>query len=137
LRNASAQRLSPEATKDVLARTVRQYLELFQSTNIVALAFPSQVVPAPLINVHEDKMGQKIPVDGKWVDEFELVLSNTRWGATLGAPSLNVPAGLTSGLPVGLLLQGPPGEDARILGLGIAVENVLGPIPPPPPHTAT
>jgi hypothetical protein len=33
---------------------------------------------------------------------------------------------------VGLALEGLPGTDARILGLGIAVENVLGPLPAPP-----
>jgi len=76
-------------------------------------------------------LGQKIPINGKWVDELQLILSTTNWGARIGAPSLSVPAGLGAGLPVGLMLQGIPGADPQILGLGVAVEAVLGPIPPP------
>ena len=130
--HSPAPEFSPAARKEALERTARDYVDVFQSNNLVALAFPSQVMVAPLINIHEDMVGQKILVNGEWVDEFELILSNTLWGATLGAPSLNIPVGLVSGLPVGLLLQGAPGDDPRILGLGVAIENVIGPLPPPP-----
>ena len=36
-------------------------------------------------------------------------------------------------LPVGLALDVLPGDDSRLLGLRIAVENVLGPVAPPMP----
>ena len=62
--------LSPAARKEALERTARQYADVFQSNDIVALAFPSQVMVAPLINIHEDMVGQKILVNGDWVDEF-------------------------------------------------------------------
>jgi mandelamide amidase len=44
-----------------------------------------------------------------------------------------VPAGLgpTTGLPVGLALDGPRGSDARLLALGLAIERLLGRTPPP------
>jgi mandelamide amidase len=43
-----------------------------------------------------------------------------------------LPAGLSQqGLPVGLELDGLAGHDSELLGLGIAVERVLGPLPPP------
>lgn len=122
---------SSDTTKQILLDKAHQYREVFRVHGITALAFPSQVIPAPLINVHEDLPGQEILVDGEWADELDLLLSNTRWGASLGAPSLSVPAGLASGLPVGLSLQGTPGDDVRILAVGIAVENVLGPLMPP------
>jgi mandelamide amidase len=50
-----------------------------------------------------------------------------------GIPSLALPAGLgpTTGLPVGLSLDGPVGTDRRILALGMAIEQVLGRLPPP------
>jgi mandelamide amidase len=45
---------------------------------------------------------------------------------------LSIPAGLTrDGLPVGLEIDGLPGEDDRLLSLGMAIEAVLGPLPPP------
>ena len=34
-------------------------------------------------------------------------------------------------LPVGLELDAPPGNDRALLGLGIAVQEVIGLIPPP------
>jgi mandelamide amidase len=35
------------------------------------------------------------------------------------------------GLPVSLELDGPAGTDRKILGIGLAVEQVLGHLPPP------
>ena len=88
-----------------------------------------------MINVNGDTPGQKIRVNGQWVDEASYIWSMQFWSARLGVPSLSVPSGLTAGLPVGLLLQGEAGSDSRILGLGIAVENVLGPLAAPRPRT--
>jgi indoleacetamide hydrolase len=45
---------------------------------------------------------------------------------------LSIPAGLTSdGLPAGFEIDGLPGEDNQLLRLGMAIEAVLGPLPPP------
>jgi indoleacetamide hydrolase len=47
-------------------------------------------------------------------------------------PTTIAPAGLTaSGLPVGLELDGPLGSDVRLLGIGLSVEALLGPVPAP------
>jgi mandelamide amidase len=35
------------------------------------------------------------------------------------------------GLPVGLELDGPLGSDRRLLAIGVAFEQLLGPLPPP------
>ena len=46
---------------------------------------------------------------------------------SLGIWVTPVPAGLTAQeLPVGLELDGLPGDDEALLGLGVAVEQVLG-----------
>jgi Asp-tRNA(Asn)/Glu-tRNA(Gln) amidotransferase A subunit family amidase len=43
-----------------------------------------------------------------------------------------MPAGLTTnGLPVGLELDGLPGNDEALLGLGLSVEATLGRLPAP------
>ncbi len=54
-------------------------------------------------------------------------------GSNAGIPGLTIPAGLgsSSGLPVGISLDGPRGSDLRLLAIGIAIERVLGRTPPP------
>jgi Asp-tRNA(Asn)/Glu-tRNA(Gln) amidotransferase A subunit family amidase len=123
--------LSAEESNAILAQVIRDYAAVFQSNDIIALAFPSVLCAPPLINVNGDTPGQKIRVNGQWVDEASYIWSMLFWSARMGVPSLSMPAGLVSGLPVGLLLQGMPGSDSPLLGLGIAVEKVLGPLPPP------
>jgi len=49
----------------------------------------------------------------------------------LGAAALSIPVGLSQGLPVGLELDALPGNDSELLGLGIAIQAVVGRIPPP------
>ena len=58
---------------------------------------------------------------------------NTEPGSNAGIPGLTVPAGLgpSTGLPVGLSLDGPRGSDERLLAIGMAIERGLGRIPPP------
>ncbi|HEX7114555.1 MAG TPA: amidase family protein [Steroidobacter sp.] len=123
--------VAPEEAKRMFAEAARAHSDLFQRSNISALAFPTVPIVAPLINVNGDTPGQKILVNGRWVDELTIILTNSVIGARLGAPALSLPAGLAGGLPVGLELEGLPGDDARILGIGMAIEKILGPLPPP------
>jgi len=48
-------------------------------------------------------------------------------------PGLTIPAGLrpTTGMPVGLSLDGLRDSDERLLAIGMAIEQVLGRTPPP------
>jgi mandelamide amidase len=49
-----------------------------------------------------------------------------------------LPAGLTpSGLPVALEFDGAAGSDRSVLALGLALETVLGKLPPPPTPART
>jgi mandelamide amidase len=66
------------------------------------------------------------------VDEFGTYIRNTDPGSNAGIPGLSIPAGLTSGgLPVGLELDGPLGSDDKLLGIGMAVEALLGSLSAP------
>jgi len=68
---------------------------------------------------------QKVPV-------FFVFIANTDPGSNAGIPGLSLPLGLTSdGLPVGVALDGPAGSDRRLLGIGLALEKVLKPVPAP------
>ena len=67
------------------------------------------------------------------LETFLLFIRNTDPGSNAGIPGLTIPAGLgpTTSLPVGLSLDGPRGSDARLLAIGMAIEQLLGPTPPP------
>jgi Asp-tRNA(Asn)/Glu-tRNA(Gln) amidotransferase A subunit family amidase len=71
--------------------------------------------------------------DASSLPTFFLFIRNTDPGSNAGIPGLTIPAGLgpTTGLPVGISLEGPRGSDERLLALGIAIEDVLGRTPPP------
>ena len=48
-------------------------------------------------------------------------------------PGLSIPIGLSAGgLPVGLELDGLPGSDRQLLAIGLALETLFPPLPPPP-----
>ena len=69
---------------------------------------------------------------GPPVDVFATFIRNTDPGSNAGIPGLSLPAGLTAaGLPVGIEIDGPVGSDARLLAIGLAFEQVLGPVPAP------
>ena len=68
----------------MLTQAVRQYASVFQSNGIVALAFPSVLCPPPLINCNGDTPGQKIRVNGKWVDEASYIWGMLFWSARNG-----------------------------------------------------
>ena len=67
------------------------------------------------------------------LETFLRFIRNTDPGSNAGIPGLTIPAGLgpSTGLPVGLSLDGPRGSDARLLALGLAIEQLLGRTPPP------
>ncbi len=124
-------KLSDAEARATLTATLQGYEALFKTNGIVAVLSPTMTVPSPPLAAGVESMDQKVMVNGKPLTEVEVIVKNIFWGPRLGVPGLNVPAGLARGLPVGLALEGLPGSDIRILGLGIAVENVLGPLPGP------
>jgi len=107
-----------------LRQTMRNY---FEENRLDAMIFPATQIAAPPIGQDFD-----VQLNGETV-AFEPVISrNISPGSTAGLPGLVVPAALNSdGLPVSLEIDGPAGSDRKILAIGLAVEQVLGHIPPP------
>ncbi len=61
-----------------------------------------------------------------------VISRNISPGSTSGIPGIVVPADLNDeGLPVSLELDAPAGNDRHLLGIGLAIESVLGHLPPP------
>ena len=112
-----------EAAIKVHRPALRQhYADTFARYRIEALVFPT----TPHVAI----------VQGPGASSLEnllLFIRNTDPGSNAGIPGLSLPAGLSaSGLPVGIELDGPEHSDRRLLALGMAIEQVLGPTPPPP-----
>jgi mandelamide amidase len=116
-----------EAVETHLPRLRQLYADAFAERQLDALIFPTTPLPAqPLEQSIETKL------NGKTVSTFFTFLANTRPSAFVHLPGLALPMGMTAdGLPVGIELDGPAGTDRRLLSIGLALESVLGPVPPP------
>jgi mandelamide amidase len=107
------------------------YEAYFRDNNLDGMLFPTTIAPAPAIDT-ERGSGEMAINGGTPVPTFETMIRNTDPGSNAGIPGLSLFAGMTAGgLPVGLEIDGPIGSDAKLLGLGLAIEAVLGSAPPP------
>jgi Asp-tRNA(Asn)/Glu-tRNA(Gln) amidotransferase A subunit family amidase len=117
--------LKARATMDALGA---QYQDACRQQNIVAIAFPTLAIPAP---PQGEVFPLQIEINGRNYPNT-VINRNMIICRLCRAPGLSIPAGLTpDGLPAGLELDGLPGEDSLLLSIGMAVEEVLGPVPPP------
>lgn len=127
----------PEATYQA-ARDVhrpamqRLFANAFARHDIAAILFPTTLTVAPLIGQAETVVGKGVAMPFSTA-----VARNITPGSTAGLPGLVLPTGLApdSGLPLSLELDGPTGEDRRLLAVGLAIEAVLG--RPPAPRLAS
>jgi indoleacetamide hydrolase len=103
------------------------YEAYFREFDVAALVFPTTRLPARPIG-----QDATVEINSQLVPTFRVYIHNTAPGGNTGIPGLSIPAGLTSdGLPIGLELDGPAGSDRTLLAIGLAVEEVLGPLPAP------
>jgi len=100
----------------------RHFAETFQRARIDALIAPT----TPRVAVEQGPPASSL-------ETFLLFIRNTDPGSNAGIPGVTIPAGLgpTTGLPIGISLDGPRGSDTRLLAIGMAIENLLGRTPPP------
>jgi Asp-tRNA(Asn)/Glu-tRNA(Gln) amidotransferase A subunit family amidase len=121
-----------KARGETLPQLLREYEAVFRSNGVVALAYPTEPIVAPLILEDGDRGEATIELNGRQVNRSLQLIRNTRQTGGLGLPGVAVPAGLSAqGLPVGLELDGLPRSDAALLGVGMALERALGPLPGP------
>jgi indoleacetamide hydrolase len=109
----------------------KMYEAYFRDNNLDAILFPTTIAPAPLIDLVKGS-GEISINGGAPVPTFDTMIRNTDPGSNAGIPGLSLFAGMTpGGLPVGLEIDGPVGSDAKLLGLGLSIEAILGSAPPP------
>jgi len=107
------------------------YARHFAEHALDAILFPT--TPLPAVPIDPVAGSGTVSIDGgPPVDTFGTFIRNTDPGSNAGIPGLSIPAGLTAGgLPVGIEIDGPVGSDRRLLGIGLSIEALLGPLPPP------
>lgn len=100
---------------------MKLYADTFANHRLDALIFPTVPKVAPSAHAESSSLAN-----------FLLFIQNTDPGSNAGIPGIQVPMGLgaASKLPVGLELDGPSGSDRRLIAIGIAIEALLGRIPP-------
>jgi Asp-tRNA(Asn)/Glu-tRNA(Gln) amidotransferase A subunit family amidase len=98
------------------------YRDTFANNHLDAIVFPT--VPKVAVAANPDASS---------LANFGLYIQNTDPGSDAGVPGIQIPIalGAASKLPVGMELDGPSGSDRRLLAIGLALEKLLGRIPPP------
>jgi len=132
-----AGRVFPSVDEQVQALNAakQRYADIYRRHDVRAIAFPTIPIVAPPLRAGGPKepLGELMTIKGKPIEEGRVVPQNTFIAPRLGAPALSLPVGLSQGLPVALELDALPGRDSELLGLGIAVQAIVGIIPPPSP----
>jgi mandelamide amidase len=116
------------AARDVARPALQQAMAAwFAEHRIDAMLLPATMVAATPIGDQSN-----IEIGGLSVSFTTAIARNISPASTLGLPALVLPCGLTAGgLPLAIELDGPAGDDRRLLAIGMAVEAVLGPLPAP------
>ncbi|MEN9629729.1 MAG: hypothetical protein RJA10_2956 [Pseudomonadota bacterium] len=98
------------------------YADTFKAHRLDGIVFPT----VPKVAMAANAESSSVPV-------FMGVIQNTDPGSNAGVPGLQLPVALGAGskLPVGLEIDGPAGSDRRLVAIGLALQSLLGRLPPP------
>lgn len=101
--------------------------DCFSENRLDGLVFPTTILPAAPIG--DDEMTE---LNCEQVPTFPTFIHNTDPGSIAGIPGISIPAGVTStGLPVGIEIDGPAGSDRHLLAVAALLERAMPPIPRP------
>jgi mandelamide amidase len=110
--------------RDAIQARMRAFMA---AQRLEALVFPAVLTAAPPLGDNPD-----IALRGRRVPQRYVMARNTALSSVTAFPSLTLPAGLTrEGLPVGIEFLARSGEDRALVALGLAIEHVNPPLPPP------
>jgi indoleacetamide hydrolase len=125
---AAADASALEQARSRRAALVGAYRQTFERHRLDVIAFPT--TPVSQVRVPDASAATDRVVmtqTSSWA-----MVRNTAVASVFGAPSLTLPMGaLSNHLPLGLCLDGLPGEDDAVLAVGAALEAKLGRLPRP------
>ena len=122
------------AADEVRARIAYQMRGVFERFDVV-LAPVAPVVAIP--HNHKPFATRKLICSDSRTIPYASMLNWIALATACGLPVTTVPGGLAvSGLPVGVQIIGPHGQDARTLAVAQAVEDEIGGFVAPPPVRA-
>ncbi|MEM9633481.1 MAG: amidase family protein [Pseudomonadota bacterium] len=106
-----------------MADVRRDYLEMFKAHQLDIIAFPTTPLEAPPIAGSDET----VLLNGEAVPTLPTFMRNVASTGVCQAPGLTLPLNKTGGhvLPVGLEIDGRPGGDVTLLGIGIGIEDLL------------
>jgi mandelamide amidase len=106
----------------------RTYALYFEKYNLDAILFPTSPITARPIG--EDKT---VKLNGKRKPTFSIYTQNVGPASVAGIPGISIPTGLSSsGLPIGMELDGPANSDARLLIIAQAISDLINFTSKPP-----
>ncbi len=116
-----------EALKNGRPQMQKIISDCFSTNKIDAIIFPTIPVSPPIIGEDET-----ILLNGKECGLFPTVIHNTDPASIAGTPGISIPAGLDKkGLPVGIEIDGPYGNDRHLLAIAHLMQNTLPTMPYP------
>lgn len=106
----------------------RVFADYFAENRVDFIIVPATVLPA----IPHSQTDDPYVLDGQFTVTANAYLQNTGLSSNVGLAGITLPAGLTAlSLPVGLEINALPGNDEALLGLALALETVLEPLPAP------
>jgi len=119
------------AAMDARQQLRKNFRELFTNQRLDAIIFPTTILPARPI---EGSL-ETVELNGEQVPTLLSYIHNTDPASIAALPGLSLPAGLTtSGLPVGMEIDGPEHSDRRLLAVAKTLESIIGFDGRPPPR---
>ena len=97
----------------------KAYQQLFQQHGLTAIAFPTTPLTARAIGDDDTVL-----LNGEQQPTFTTYIRNTDLGSNLGVPGITLPCTNTSGLPVGLELDGLRGQDELLLSTALTIQQL-------------
>jgi len=101
-------------------KCLKSISQLFDEHKLDAIIFPT--TPLTARNIGED---ETVELNGTQVPVFPTYIRNTDLGSNIGAPGISLPCGVSTDLPVGIELEGLPGDDQNLLNLAKSIEMTL------------
>jgi mandelamide amidase len=126
-RKAVSKELYRKAMRESRPALQALYRDYFMKNRLSGMVFPT--TPLPAVPIGQD---QTVILNGKVISTFPIFIRNTSPGSVAGIPGLSMPAGMSpDGLPIGMEIDGPFGEDEQLLATALALEEREPLVPAP------